>query len=345
VAVAKLIFNRKNLDAIFLIFWMIFSAFLLLGSQGNYTVFIKQAMILPLIYLFFSEKRIDVKSFVLNYANGLLLSSIIALFKDVIPNMSNYILDERAYELETSVERFIGLYSDPNYYSLALILALSAIFVLYAYKRIGVSAYIYYGLIAFFGSQTVSKSFFLMFLFLSVVFVFILIKNNKIKTSIVFFLLLCFGAYLVFSGKIPIFENVLERFAAAKGDDITTGRSGIWTKYSEFLFEKPWRIVFGSGIGTGYLGAAAHNTYIDFLYYYGILGTVLFLSTLFIALTHCGSNKKNIANYLPLVCMLICFAFLSNLMYYDFVYTLIFVLFLLFSDLEQNKINNSVLHR
>ena len=122
-----------------------------------------------------------------------MLSSFIAQFNNLIPNMSKYIINDVTFELEENVTRFSGFYSDPNYYTLAILLALSCILVLYANKKIGAEVYIYYILIAVFGSQTVSKSFILLFGFLSAFFVFILLKNRNYKALLVYFIFLMVG--------------------------------------------------------------------------------------------------------------------------------------------------------
>ena len=107
-----------------------------------------------------------------------------------------------------------------------------------------------------------------------------------------YFLFVCvaiIGSVLVFqalSGKIEIFSSVLSRFdEAADAESLTTGRSYIWSNYMSYLEKNPLVLWFGRGLGAEILNThAAHNTYIDMLYYLGIVGTA-FLIAVFKALT------------------------------------------------------------
>ncbi len=338
VAIVKLAVLQKKFDKKFVATFVVWLIFLIAGSHLNYTVLIKQAIIIPFVYLFFAGEKIDIKRFVLTYANGILLSSIIALFNDMIPNMTKYIVNDMTFELESDVVRFSALYSDPNYYTLALILALSGLIALYVNKLIGVRFYIYFALIVAFGVQTVSKSFLLLLGALCVLFIVSLIQNKKYKEFVI--VLGCLGVVVFFvaSKRLSSFDNIIERIVVSLNDgDFTTNRTNIWSRYIDYFKEHPVLFFVGNGVGAAFLGAAPHNTYIDFLYFYGIFGTVFFLAALVAAMLNIKKNKKSFVNYVPIVCMLINFFFLSNLMYYDLIYTLIFSLFILTWNFKETK--------
>ncbi len=337
LAVLKLLFCYKKINVNFMICYLIFLCYIVVGMQGNYSIFIKQAIILPLVYFFFMTEEIDFRRFGLNYANGILISGIIALFDDYIPNLHDYIINDVAYELGTDITRFSGLYSDPNYYSTALILAISFIFILYSHKMLGGVAFLYYVIIAYLGSQTISRSFLLLFMVLSAFFVFDLFVNKKYKTAFAFLAMLGVVFVLVFNGRITLFDNIIDRFIYAQDGDITGNRSNILSKYLDYFKQTPIKIFFGSGVGTPYLGAAAHNTYIDFVYFYGFFGTALFFLTLANSLSVRRRFKKNISNYLPLVCTAISAFFLSNLLYYDFVFNLIICIYVYTYNLKKSN--------
>ena len=91
----------------------------------------------------------------------------------------------------------------------------------------------------------------------------------------------------------------------------------------DYFGNNPHKLLFGSGVSAGYLGGAPHNTYIDLLYYYGLVGTVLFLISLISAFSTSRKLKRTSVNAFPIVCILISFFFLSDLMYYDFVFSMI----------------------
>ena len=300
---------------------------------------IKQAVIFPLVYFFFSDtniKRIDFKHFSLNYANGVLISGAVAMLGDYIPKLEDYVENDIAYELGFDITRFTGLYSDPNYYSMALILAMSCIFVMYFHGIIRGSAFVYYGVILYFGIQTISRSFLIMFAILSVLFVLGSFFNGKYKTALVFLIVLVGAFILVLNSKITMFDSIIERFTNAIDGDVTGNRTKIYDVYVDYLSENPLKLLFGSGLGASYLGAAAHNTYIDFLYYYGIFGTLIFLIAL-ISSVKVPKIKRNISNYLPITCIAILIFFLSDLIYFDFVFNLIIILFVFTTDFKKYK--------
>ena len=50
----------------------------------------------------------------------------------------------------------------------------------------------------------------------------------------------------------------------------------IWKDYLAYFVTHPIHLIIGNGIGSEPLHGPAHNTLIDFLYYYGLIGTILF---------------------------------------------------------------------
>ena len=335
--VIKLILKKRAYSAGFLVSWLLLFVYIVAGSNLNILSLIKQGIILPFVYLFFSETHIHPKKFVLNFSFGLILSSFIAQFNQYIPNMNNYIVNEKAFELESKVARFSAFYSDPNYYSIALILALVGILMLAARNHIKNSAVVYYLLIALFGAQTTSKSFILMFAIISVFFVFVLFKYKRYSTlllaSIVFIAIIAVG----FKDG-GIFENTIDRFIMAdKNTGILTNRDTIWVKYLEHFSSDGFVLFVGNGVDAEFLGGAAHNTYIDFLYYYGLFGTAIFAITLFLSIKTSVNNRKRLLNYLPIACIMVNLFFVSSLYYYDFAYMLIVVAFLCKIDLNETE--------
>lgn len=337
LVVIRLFFSRKKISSTFLLLWILLFVYLFFGANGQYTVLIKQAIILPMIYLFFTGERPHVKDLVLTYAKGLFLSSFIAFFNDVIPNITDYIQYGYAYELEGEITRFSGLYSDPNYYSLALIMVLVGILLLYANKLLGNSTFVFYGIVAFLGAQTVSKSFFLMLIFLSILNIIVQIKSKKYLGAVAFSLIAIVAIAVVLVGDSSIFQTVKDRLLS--GQDVTTGRGVLWGKYWMYLTENPLKLLVGSGVGVGYLlGGAPHNTYLDFLYYYGIFGTILFVFGMRFALSGVNGKKRKVSQFLPLLYAMIMYFFVSGLVHFDFVFILIYVFYIWNSDfLEKPK--------
>lgn len=342
LAFLKLLFSIEKFNIKFLTAWLLFLVYITLGSNFDLKNLIKQALLLPIFAFFFLIEKPDIKRVVLNYTNGLVLSSFVAQFERFIPNMSNYLNKEKTFDLEENVERFVGLYSDPNYYTLAIILAISLILVLYVNNVVGKGVYVYYLIFVFFGAQTVSKSFILLIAFISICFVVLLLKNKKYFESLIYLLLLTVAAVFVFSGRISIFDNVIERLIASEDSgDVTTNRTTLWSGYIEYLSLNFDKFIFGSGIGAPHLmKAAAHSTYIDLIYYYGLFGSILFFVVLFLSFCKKDKVKKNSAAFFPLICLLINIAFVSCLVSYDLAFNLILVFMVLTSDFSESIKNN-----
>ena len=86
--------------------------------------------------------------------------------------------------------------------------------------------------------------------------------------------------------------------------------------------------MFGSGAGAQYLNdAAAHNTYIDFIYYYGIFGSIIYISVLVCAIKDVEQKQAKM-NLMPIICLFGTFLSLSCLMYFDFIFCIIMAVYI-----------------
>ena len=325
IFIIKQVFLTKEINANFILVFLVYVLYLLFGAFNNITMLIKQAMIPLIVYFFFKNSKSDFKKVCLYFVYGLIFSSLIAYFKDIIPNMDAYIKFERAYEVEGDVTRFTGLYSDPNFYSVALITAFISLALLLFYKKVKYEAFIALILFVIFGFQTISKSFFLMLGVVLVLFGILLFRNKKALWGLFYSISLIIVVYLVLGGYIGFTDNIMARFK--EGADLTTGRVDIWVTYREYLSQNLLRLSFGAGMGAPELGNASHNTYIDFLYYYGIIGTILFLFVCYLASRQTRKNKKTLVNIIPAACVITMMVFLSALQSFDFPFILILIIY------------------
>lgn len=321
---AKLFLAVRQFNLKFVICWNALACVQLIGSHFNLTVFLKQAMIPILIYGYFASERRNTLEITISLAVGLLTSSMIAMGSGVIPGLSGYLRIIRAYDLSGNVLRFSGLYSDPNYYSVTVILTIIKLLVLIKQRRIGTWWFLLCAALVFFGLQTVSKSFFLMLLVLLVIYFAICIKMRQYQ-SVLFLMAGCFVLFfLIANGKIHLFDSVLERITS--GNDLSTGRIALWRSYLESMLASPLQFLIGHGISAPLLfGLAAHNTYIDVLYYYGILGTALVALSIKYAIAG-HKLRRDILRSAPAICLLIMYFFLSYLMAYDYAFLIVYVL-------------------
>ncbi|MBQ8027367.1 MAG: O-antigen ligase family protein [Clostridia bacterium] len=228
---------------------------------------------------------------------------------------------------ENLVVRFSGLYSDPNYYAVGMIISLCLLIVLF--HRSGMkplSAVVFAVPIVYFLIQTYSKSAIIMIVVAIAFLVYSFCKKRNYFVVIVITAATALIAVLAFSGWIPALQTVVERFMAsdtAEGMDVsklTTGRADLWQSYAKHVITNIEVGLFGEGISSSTLGAQpAHNTYLDVFYYLGCAGgSLLFLSlAAILEQSRLVAMKRNFLNYSVLICILIMYFFLSELFYFD----------------------------
>lgn len=322
----------KEVEHRFLIPVVLWTVYVLLGSGENLLMWIKQLMIPVLLYIFFRSQRPSYKELIVSLTLGLLLSSVLALFAFEIPELLEMMNLSRLWEAEGLVYRFTGLYRDPNYYTTVIILCVASMMILFASRRMGVEALVLSGALIYFGARTASKSFVLMLVAVAVMFVVCMFLNKRHVGATLSLTAAALAGVAVMAGKLDVFAGVLMRLQS-DGSDLTTGRVYTWGQYFRYFGENGFRLLFGSGMHAGFLdGVAAHNTYIDLLYFYGIVGTALFLLTCIRAV---GAERHPIrlANILPLVCLMAMNMFLSSLDFFDFPFNLMLGIFAMQEDL------------
>ena len=146
--------------------------------------------------------------------------------------------------------------------------------------------------------------------------------NRRIGLQILFVGVVVALVSLVLSGQIDAFDYVLRRFNEV--DDaasLTTGRSIKWGHYIEYIFGSPLLMLFGAGLNAPYSLASngvPHNTYIDFMFNLGLVGTFGFIRCIVCIF---GMRVKKIKrlpmNWCLVVCILVMWLSLSELVYFD----------------------------
>ena len=167
-AIAIILFREKRLDAKFTIILCIFMCYVLIVCSINSTFdllnFVKQIMNFFILYLFVRTVNKSIfNKVIIFYVFGVIASSIVGLFSKYIPNFYEYIRYVGAYIDGETYTRFTGLFGDPNYYSVNLILGLAGLILLYYKKEINIIFWICFICLSLFGFLTYSKSFILMY--------------------------------------------------------------------------------------------------------------------------------------------------------------------------------------
>lgn len=282
-----------------------------------------------LIFLFYAMKiEFDkyYKSIFISYILGIIVSSFIACVNSSIFKISIYI-EQQALSLATGYGnriRFSGLYGDCNYYTVNIIIGLCLLVILVHKRDIRKSIFIFLGVIfLYFSMITYSKSAFLMLIFPLILIIYSTIRNKKYFFTIIISVLILLLIVMTIIGKFHMFEIVLSRLKNADGlNALTTGRFNLWRIYLEYIFSNIRVLFFGKGISSNILySLAPHNTYIDILYYLGIIvGAMYILLNLKIIKQYSKYIKRNLLNYSIFIVILCMYFFLSEIFYYDSVF-------------------------
>ena len=312
---------------------MLFAIYILIGQifAGQFNFFRTVKLVCNLLFLSsILNKEVEIKNneVFLSYIVGNLVSSLFGTMDSSFFKIEKYIgTTELGDVAADGMLRFSGLYPDPNYYSVCIIVSLCLLLVLYHRKEVNTFFSLAVAVpMMYFLVITYSKSAVVMLLIFFAFLVYSLTLQKKHFHVLVIVLALLTVTVLALSGRIPLFETVIARFSnATEGDELdvnalTTGRTDIWAMYLKYILSNIKTAVFGDGISVGFYNQmAAHNTYIDIFRHLGIVGgSLLFVSLKMILSESVVVTKgRNLLNYSVIVCVLIMYFFLSELFYVD----------------------------
>lgn len=277
-------------------------------------------------YALVNSQKIDYKDIFLSYIGGIIASSFVKL-SGVFTNINIYVdtVAVGQYSFDDII-RFAGLYNDPNYYAVNVIIAMCLVIVMFHCKKMStLYATVTLSILVLFVGLTSSKSALFMLALPMILLLYSNSKNRRHFIQLVFILVVIIGAVLIIAGRITIFDIVFERLSQADDiESLTTGRSRIWKEYLSYFAEHAELLIFGRGLGAGLINrSASHNTYIDILYYLGIVGGALMLGMLgSIAKQRESNNDKCFLNSSVALCITIMYAFLGQLFYFDLIFQL-----------------------
>ena len=272
-------------------------------------------MLLYLLYL--SCGQTGHREVLCAFIAGVVISSAFAFVFGENPAIRAIIMQDA----EIRDQRFRGLFLDPNYYVTFVILAIVSLMCLNQSKR--VHKIVYFGTIAFLifaGAQTASKSFVLMLVGAFAYYCISLFAQKKFWLGIG----LSAGVALLFvlatSGKIQLFQAVIERFEDAEDlSGLTTGRIDIWFDYIAVICSDPFVLLFGKGLDAPLVGGfGTHNVFIETIYNFGIVGFILLVSFFAIVLKKIrirlkDKGKRLPVRVLPIIAVMAMYAFLQGI--------------------------------
>ncbi len=313
---------------------VLFAAYVVIGELvgGEFNLFKTIKLICNILLLssiLNSEVKIRHKEIFLSYIIGNIVASFFKLADSSVFKISSYINTESIGNInfDNFVVRFSGLYSDPNYYAVGMIISLCLLIVLYHRKEI---KFYFAALLAvpivYFLIQTYSKSAALMLVVSAIFLWYTFVRKRNYSAAIILTVLSFAVVVLAFSGKIPFLQTVVDRFMASDSADgmdvssLTTGRFDLWVTYIKYLIQNIAVGIFGGSITAELIAHhGSHNTYIEVIYYLGIAGGSLLLLTLRFILSQSVivKHKKSFLNYSVILCICIMYFFLGELFYFD----------------------------
>ena len=215
------------------------------------------------------------------FAGGIFSAAILARLVAHYPNISRYII----VESYLTVTRLSGFYGDPNFYSAHVTACLAGVLVLLSReteKRRQILLAAVSIALLYCGLLSASKTFVLTVACLFLFWLPILLERGNYgsaRTRLLFGVL-CAVAFVLVS---PAFRQVLQiigaRFTEGEGlAGLTTNRTTLWLQYlTAFVHDIPLTL-FGAGYtSVNLFRKASHNTLIQAVYQFGILGIPLLL--------------------------------------------------------------------
>ena len=240
--------------------------------------------------------------------------------------------------------RLAGYGDDPNYFSIYVLIGIS--FALSALPKSSGKSMIllYVALLTILGLLTSSKMYFLCLAFMFLLYVYDTVINSRVRKTapllIVLFSILLAGLFQIDSVS-ALFSKVIGRFTDINSsanlfdiDSITTGRITLIREYCAAAVQDPFSLLLGRGINyplyySDIIGdyRVVHNTYLDMLLSWGLIGTATILYFLFRLMRGCLVFKgKNLTDGIPAIIFFTTLLSLSCLTADMFLYILLLVL-------------------
>lgn len=313
---------------------VLFSIYIILGQlvSGSFMFFRTVKLICNILFLssiLNQNVTINHKRVFYSYIIGNITASCFGLMDSSFLKIKDYVGEQGVEGIEfIDLTRFTGLHTDPNYYTVGMIISLCLLVLMYHRKEIRTLWVLLLSVpIVYFLILTYSKSAILMLAVPLFFLLYSLYKQKKYVTILFVFSFVLIVLFMALSGKIEILNVVISRFNASDnsvGDtdlnSLTTGRFDIWVSYVKYMFKHYLAFFVGEGISAPIINDhGAHNTYIDCWYYLGLIGTTLLICIIYMILNQSkfAEFKRNAFNFCVLISLLFLYAFLSGLFIYD----------------------------
>lgn len=274
-----------------------------------------------LIFVCEETEETDYLTMIELFKNSFIISAVIGFFKDEIPSISrlfvvDYVNDASGVE-SGSVLRYSGLTYDPNFFTVVNCILIAII--LMTTKKFTIKTLVELLFLVVTGFLTFSKSYIIIVVVIAIIYLLrrSLFVGRNLLILIGFIVALVTVERLV---NIDLFDVVISRFnSTGENGDLTTGRLELWKEYIIYILDRTRVWFFGAGINALPLDVkAVHNTYIDFVYRYGLVGSLLWFVYFIMCYRRISQKvpvKSNKATNLPLLVCVLGFMFLSAFMF------------------------------
>lgn len=235
-----------------------------------------------------SNMNVSVKkiySIYLAFILGMIITLIAAIFRDDSFFVESYV-------------RFKGLWTDPNFLGMFCVIAIIFLFQIVRKNLIMMlGASPFFLLLLYCGYRTYSKTFILAIIFLTGLLILQILKSDSRAIVKMIYLIVLLGAiYYVFNNYFLEIINLRGSIYQAN-TNWTNGRLTDTTILLNAWLRKIGTILFGIGIGNSFSYAAvAHNTYVEILAQFGVMGTGILILCFTNLILKSGISFKDFRN-------------------------------------------------
>ena len=340
----KFCFERYQIIALILLLILTLTVRLTAGDFPNfsYIFFMMYLALFPECKEEVQKRKYDLYHVVVMFAAGCATAALCAQAFAGYANIAKYV-NVHNY---LTITRMCGFYGDPNYYCAQITAALSGCLVLLVREKkrshLIVLGILTFGLL-YCGFLSGSKSFLLVTVTMVLLwFIKLMRAKGKLGRKIVLIIISALTITYVLTSQLfaGLLEVVLTRLSwSTNASEFTTGRTDLWLSYLQEMGSDMQLLLFGRGCSDIKVdGRAAHNTLIQIVYQFGVVGTPVLVYWLIGYFRGLGKvlRKETLCAVILLIGTVIPWIALDILFFDDFFLLLMYV-YVAFSQLQREN--------
>ncbi len=121
------------------------------------------------------------------------------------------------------------------------------------------------------------------------------------------------------------------------GTPIDPGRAGLWKRYLKDFKSSPRKMILGAGVSADVLGMGAHNVYIQVLWRFGIVGSLLSIFIFWLIFKEIIKSKN--LQSIPIL-LLVCFINLCEGNFFNYIAIMMMIVLISMCQTKENQIEN-----